>query len=85
MIVFIIGLMVLFSGILNIFYVCKGNKRALFGAIFVFIGSLFMTYSLKEEIGRKAVKDYLRGKIAITYEDTYRDSLIIKKDTINNF
>ena len=44
-----------------------------------------MTYSLKEEIGRKAVKDYLRGKIAITYEDTYRDSLIIKKDTINNF
>ena len=84
-IILIFGIIAIIAGTLNIFCSCKGDKRGLFGIIFVAAGVSFIIYSFNEEFRKDVVKDYLRGRITVTYQDVYQDSLIIRRDTIINF
>ncbi len=81
----ILGIIAMIAGALNVFCSCKGDKRGLFGIIFVAAGVSFVIYSFNEEFRKGVVKDYLRGRITVTYQDVYQDSLIIRRDTIINF
>lgn len=83
--ILILGIIAIIAGTLNVFCSCKGDKRGLFGIIFIAAGISFVIYSFNEEFRRDVVRDYLRGRITVTYQDVYQDSLIIKRDTIINF
>lgn len=84
-IILIFGIIAIIAGTLSVFCSCKGDKRGLFGIIFVAAGVSFVIYSFNEEFRKDVVKDYLRGRITVTYQDVYQDSLIIRRDTIINF
>lgn len=84
-IMLIFGIIAMIAGALSVFCSCKGDKRGLFGIIFIAAGISFVIYSFNEEFRRGVVRDYLRGRITVTYQDVYQDSLIIKRDTIINF
>lgn len=84
-IMLIFGIIAMIAGALSVFCSCKGDKRGLFGIIFVAAGVSFFIFSFNEEFRKGVVKDYLRGRITVTYQDVYQDSLIIRRDTIINF